>query len=1185
MNPSASNDTRKVLVIEDTPGDSYWVHEILRAAPLESFDLIGAKSLPEAVTRLAEDTIDIILLALSLPDAKGLDILARMRAAVPHLPIVVVTEDNDETRGLQAVQAGAQDYLIKDQLDSRLLKRVLRNAIERKRVEQAQHESEERFRALVQNSTDIITILAADGTVLYESPSLEKVMGYKSEAVQGLNIMDVIHPDDLPAIFEGMRTILDQPEASFSGEFRLRHADGSWRIQETTMTNLLNHPAIYGIVVNSRDVTERKRSEEAIRFQALLLNAVGQAVIATNLEDKIIYWNHSAETLYGWSAKEALGRSIVDLTLADTSREQAATIITRLRAGESWQGEFGVQRKDGTTFPALVTDTPIIDEKGTLIGIIGVSLNISERKRAEEVLRESEARFKLIAEMLPVGIAIMRLSDGIVLHANAAYCDMIGLPSDTVVGQRTSFFLSEPDEQQKLIQELKQNGLAPGRELQIQLPDGALRWVLVAMTMISLNGETVLLSGFHDITSIKALEGEQSFLAAIVESSEDAIIGTTLEGVILSWNQGAERLYGYQPNEAIGHSIQMLVPPELPDEIPALLKHLNQGDAIPQLETISMTQSGQRIDVSLAISPIKTLDGTIIGVAAIARDITERKQAEEMLRQYNRRLEILREIDRSILTAQPPQTIAEMVAQNLIELTHCDAIRIIALDSHDNLLAYLVEYPPASQTSHDLLWQAIEDHGLPESFHRGEALLIDDTTIPDSLWIGFEEVLTDKGARAWIIVPLIARGQLVGILAAGSLQPLAFTSRHITIAREVADQLAIALYKNRLDKQIQENAHELEARVSQRTNQLHSAKERIEAILMSASDAMIVANLDGSIEQVNTAFTVLFGYTLEQGRAMSLFSLLDSVSTATVRRINAEFAEGGQTKYVELVGLRQDGTTFAADTALAPIVDGQPTIVICSIRDITERKRAELELRQAWAKEKELNDLKTRFVSMVSHDFRVPLASIQSSGDLLRSYSDRMTDEKKQHHFTTINVQIKHLTGLLDDMLTITKAESVGLPFHPKLTDLGLFCQTIADEMQMLAGNHQIRFMINRPGEQVAIDPELLRRALVNLLSNAVKYSPEGDVTEFSVSIGDESIEICVKDQGIGISEEDQVHLFELFHRGKNVGQISGTGLGLAIVKRIVEAHGGTITVNSGVDVGSTFTISLPLSQVEVEAK
>jgi signal transduction histidine kinase len=290
--------------------------------------------------------------------------------------------------------------------------------------------------------------------------------------------------------------------------------------------------------------------------------------------------------------------------------------------------------------------------------------------------------------------------------------------------------------------------------------------------------------------------------------------------------------------------------------------------------------------------------------------------------------------------------------------------------------------------------------------------------------------------------------------------------------------------------------------------------------------------------------------------------------------------ETHQPNRIELPLVRQTGTVFEADVALAPILSDEKdqTRIICSIRDVSERKRAEAELRQALAKEKELNELKSRFVSMVSHDFRTPLATILSSADLVWHYADRMTDDRKRQHFATIQGQVKYLTNLLEDVLTINRAESGSLPFNPETTNLEIFCKTVVEEMQLLAGSRTVHFTASRSTD-LPIDTKLMRQALVNLLSNAIKYSPDDSQIDVGLCCRNKKAVLAIKDRGIGIPEADQAHLFEVFHRASNVGTIRGTGLGMVIVKQAVEAHGGTIAVKSQVGVGTTVVIEIPIKE------
>lgn len=250
-------------------------------------------------------------------------------------------------------------------------------------------------------------------------------------------------------------------------------------------------------------------------------------------------------------------------------------------------------------------------------------------------------------------------------------------------------------------------------------------------------------------------------------------------------------------------------------------------------------------------------------------------------------------------------------------------------------------------------------------------------------------------------------------------------------------------------------------------------------------------------------------------------------------------------------------------------------------REIAERQRLEEELRHALAKEKELSDLKSNIISVVSHEYRTPLATILSSAELLENYSHKWTEDKKQRHFQRIQSSVHHLTQLVSDVLVLSKAEAGKLEFNPVSLDLVAFCRELVEELQLtVRTEHNISFMCLDSGIEACLDEKLLRQFLSNLISNAIKYSPEGGNIQFELFGEQDAVTFRIRDQGIGIPLKDQAQLFEAFHRSSNVGTISGTGLGLAIVKRCVELHGGQIAVESEVGVGTTFTITLPLRRI-----
>ncbi len=249
-------------------------------------------------------------------------------------------------------------------------------------------------------------------------------------------------------------------------------------------------------------------------------------------------------------------------------------------------------------------------------------------------------------------------------------------------------------------------------------------------------------------------------------------------------------------------------------------------------------------------------------------------------------------------------------------------------------------------------------------------------------------------------------------------------------------------------------------------------------------------------------------------------------------------------------------------------------------RDITQLKQAEADVRKALEKERELSELRSSFVSLVSHEFRTPLTTIQSSAELLEHYNERLSQEKKQNHFKRIQTALRRMTQLLEDVLIVGQAEAEKLKFNPQLMDLVAFCRDIVETMQVTASpEHRLNFVTQCDRIDAQIDEKLLGHIITNLLSNAIKYSPQGGTVQFDLVCNPSSAIFRIQDAGIGIPEEDLEKLFESFGRASNVGTIQGTGLGLAIVKRCVNLHGGQIAVESKLGVGTTFTVTLPLTR------
>jgi len=251
--------------------------------------------------------------------------------------------------------------------------------------------------------------------------------------------------------------------------------------------------------------------------------------------------------------------------------------------------------------------------------------------------------------------------------------------------------------------------------------------------------------------------------------------------------------------------------------------------------------------------------------------------------------------------------------------------------------------------------------------------------------------------------------------------------------------------------------------------------------------------------------------------------------------------------------------------------------------DITQRKQAEIEMLKALGREKELSQLKSNFVSMVSHEFRTPLAIIQSSAELLREFFQKMQPAERDEQLESITGNTRRMAGMMEEILVLSRLDAGKLDFHPSTLDVGSFCRRVVDQvLSATARRCPIELSLGPALPQARADERLLEHILTNLLSNAVKYSESGACVRFGVEREGADAKCVIRDKGIGISEDDQQMLFTAFHRGANVGNRAGTGLGLLVVKRCVELHRGEVWIESKVGQGTTATFRVPIFETNL---
>ena len=352
-------------------------------------------------------------------------------------------------------------------------------------------------------------------------------------------------------------------------------------------------------------------------------------------------------------------------------------------------------------------------------------------------------------------------------------------------------------------------------------------------------------------------------------------------------------------------------------------------------------------------------------------------------------------------------------------------------------------------------------------------------------------------------------------------------------------------------------------------------ERKYHAIFDNADSGIFIASFDGRLESWNRALGQQF--RLREGSEADLKALGWRSPERLAALLQACILENTpQAEDIEF--LPDEGAPCWFHITLTPIGDNQAQGLV---NDISQRKQAEEDIRNALAQQQELNQLKSRFVSMTSHEFRTPLSAILSSAELVRDYYDRLDPQERTDLFKNIENGVMRMTEMLNNMLIIGKADADQPKLSPELLNLRRFCRDVAAEAEIAleAGmtRPELHLDLETHSETVMLDPRLMRHILGNLLSNALKYSPDGGRVDFLVRAKEGGVCFVVADQGIGIPADELPDLFESFHRARNVGNIPGTGLGLAIVKQSVQAHGGRIFVESQPGQGTRFTVDIPI--------
>jgi len=1021
----------------------------------------------------------------------------------------------------------------------------------------------QKFESLFERTFDAVWLLDPQAGVFVDcNQAAVELIGAKCKEqllqARPEDLSPPIQPDGTPSREKTAQILaLVEKHKCHRFEWTIRHMDGRDIPLEVSATQIQLDGRNINVSI-SRDISERKKAERELleltqtlehrvnertaalttseaRFRALVEHAPEAIVVFDGDTGRFLFGNEHACRLYGVPMEK-----LAELTPADVSPEfqpggRRSRELAREKMDEALRGGMPVfewihqQQPNGRLIPTEVRLLRLPAEGQNLIR--ASIIDNTERKRAERALRESEAKFRALFEGASQGVVLH--DENQMLEVNPAAVRILGRRfAHELLGKHPGEFSPpfQPNGEssdalaRKYIEECMTTGSARFDWLACA-PNGREIPLEVMLTRIEWSGRQVIQAFITDITErtraqTALAESEARFSVAFQASPFFIGILRMSDGAYVLANDAFVNWLGYSREEVIGRSSAEFGMWENPEEQASALNDMRTIGSIRQREVHWQNRHGERLIISLSAETIKLNDTPHI--LSFAQDMTQRKRAEAALAESEARF--------SAAFHASPAFISIFRMSN--------AQYVLANDVFLSFLGYQLE---------DILGRTCAEIGLWENPVERDLVL--------------HEIQTLGSIRQRECRWRNRRGERFTILLSAEPIKLNDTPHMLAMAVDITQ-------RKRAEEELQASEARLRESEARFSAAFHSSP--IITGIFRASDTRFVL--------VNDAFLNWSGFSRDEVLGHTTIDLGIWEKLAERERFWDEVRRSGSIREWECRLRNRCGrpSTMLASGLIIEI-NGLDHVLVMMV-DISQRKQAEAELQRTLAREKELSQLKSNFVSMVSHEFRTPLGIIQSSAELLRDFHERMQSGEREDQLESISRNTRRMAGMMEEILVLSRLDAGKLEFQPAALDLNTFCRRVVDEVLSATSRRcPIELSLHSVPHEAQADERLLGHIFTNLLSNAVKYSEPGATVRFTIGRDGQDAVCLVRDHGIGISEDDQQQLFKAFHRGGNVGTRPGTGLGLLLVRRCADLHGGKVQLNSKIGEGTTVTVKLPV--------
>ncbi|MEE3715335.1 PAS domain S-box protein [Tumidithrix elongata RA019] len=976
---------------------------------------------------------------------------------------------------------------------------------------------------------------------------------------------------------------------------------------------------------------ESQVAEREERFRQLAENIKDVFFLHSIDFKEVIYISPAFESIWGYAREDCYQNPLLWIELVHPEDLERMQLSSALVTQAEQMMEYRIIRPDGTIRWLRTRAFPVKNKAGEVYRIAGVTEDVSDRKSLEIALQNSETQFRSIFEQVPVGIAYIN-SQGEFQRVNQRFCDILRFTEKELM-QLTVQSITHPEDLEENLRNLQR--LDSGEissfciEKRYIRKDRTIVWVSLTGSIFhdTQKNEIFYIGAITDISDRKQAEDSLTLqlqreklitevTQQIRQSLElDEILSETVAKVKHVLQADRVSIFRLYP-DGRGKIIQEKVDPKYPsyldltwlneyfepgcfayycqgqpriisdvtmDEWGTCLEELMQSMGVKSKIVAPILQHSQRNRARHQESKYGDLWGLLIAHACTT-DRTWQGSDAELLQQIANQLAIA--IQQAQFYAQVKDELADRIKieaklrKSEANLAKAEKLAHLGNWEYDLTTGKIIWSEELFQ-----IWGREPSLGEPtytellQIVHPSQRKEFD-ATVTRAIQSGgsYEmdlQILHPDGSIRYIC----SRGST--ILDEAGRRIALFGATHDITERKLAE-IELKLAKEELESKVRERTSELMAANFSLQMEIEEHKRTEAALSQSEVQHLALLNaIPDLIFRLNRKgdfidFKARREHLVMEPQAIKGSNIADSPlpSDAIAQIVKAidRALHTGNLQTVEYSLELLDGQIHHFESRI--LASGKDEVV-AFVRDISDRKAVEVS-QLALQREQELSRLQRNFFSMISHEFRTPLGVIKMSAQLIEHNGSQILDEKTRRSLARIQSSISYITSLLDDMITINKAEASQLEVNPQVINVVDFCQNLVDELQLESPPRIAIVSQSAQNQKAYFDPKLLRFILSNLLSNAIKYSEPTTQIDFEIDHSDNTLVFRIQDRGIGIPLEEQTHIFEPFYRATNADAIAGSGLGLTVVKKCAKVHGGTVTFTSKVGVGTIFVVTIP---------